>query len=458
MNEGSREPLTRRAAWTAYVLFAAPRERRAPFRSPAALDRAQRRRVRRAVAHAYEHVPYYRETMDALRLRPGELRAASDLARLPVIEREQLQRDPEYFMSRAQPAERYVELSTDGTTAMPVTVLHDPFALIQGATHTERREATIFKLAGRRLRLRRVFVGSEMGMLARTTREFRKRSLIPARLRYSDLWLSMLDPPAKNAERISEFRADVLRCYGSYVEALFLHAEADGASFVAPRVIVYGADGVSDPVRRLIAERHGAALLSAYGAGEAHHIAVECERNSGLHLNDDLYPVRIVDGEGRELPDGESGDVVVSNLVNRATVLLNYRLGDRAAKLPGRCSCGRSLPRMSLPEGRSDDWVEAPSGEIVHAQAVRGLLLAEDEWVMAFQIEQLSLTNFAVDAVVAERADRDALRARIEERFRERFGDATSTEVRFVEALERTAGGKVRVVRSRRTAAQPAAS
>ena len=53
------------------------------------------------VAHAYEHVPYYRETMRRLGLAPGDIAVGGDLAKLPLIEREQLQRDPEYFVSRA---------------------------------------------------------------------------------------------------------------------------------------------------------------------------------------------------------------------------------------------------------------------------------------------------------------------------------------------------------------------
>jgi phenylacetate-CoA ligase len=205
----------------------------------------------------------------------------------------------------------------------------------------------------------------------------------------------------------------------------------------------------------MIGERFGAAVLSEYGAGEAHHIAVECERHTGLHLNSDLYPVRIVDRDGRDLPDGRSGEVLVSNLVNRATVLLNYRLGDRATKLAKRCSCGRTLPLMSLPEGRTDDWVESPSGEPLHAQAVRALVLADDRWVLAFQIEQLSRTRFDVAAVVAEDTDHDALRGRIQERFRERFGAATDTRVAFVDSLTRTPGGKVRVVTSRLRSGAP---
>jgi hypothetical protein len=54
----SAEPLSTRAAWNAYLLMCAPLQGRFPFRSAAAIERAQRRRVRRIVAHAYEKVPY----------------------------------------------------------------------------------------------------------------------------------------------------------------------------------------------------------------------------------------------------------------------------------------------------------------------------------------------------------------------------------------------------------------
>lgn len=445
MSEPRSEHLLTRAAWTVYAVVQAPRQRRFAFRSWKAIERAQRRRVRSAVAHAYQHVPYYRETMDRLGLGAADFAAAADLARLPLIERGQLQRDPEYFLSRARPVERYVKLATDGTTGAPVTVYHDPFALFQGAAHSERREAIVMKLAGRRFRLRRVFVGSPEGTAARTSQAFRRRSLIPAWVRYSDRHLSMEDPPARNAERISELAPDHVRGYGSYLEALFVHVHRNGAGFRAPRVVVYGADSISEPVRRLIGEELGVSVLSEYGAGEAHHIAIECEQHTGLHLNCDLYPVRIVDSEGRELPDGRPGEVVVSNLVNRGTVLLNYRLGDVAAKLPAPCPCGRSLPLLSFPQGRVDDWVQTPSGELLHAQAVRGLLLA-DASLLAFQVVQHSPLRFTVAAVASRDCDRHEARAGIERRFAERFGPGTSTEVSFVDSLPRTPGGKVRTV------------
>ena len=175
-----------------------------------------------------------------------------------------------------------------------------------------------------------------------------------------------------------------------------------------PRVAVYHSDALAAPARRLIEEHFGIEVLTFYSAVEAATIGFECERHMGLHLNCDLNPVRIVGDDGEELPDGESGEVVVSNLVNRATVLLNYRLGDVAAKLPGPCPCGRSLPLLSFLEGRVGDWIRARDGEAVHPQAVR-TLFTEEEHVWRYQVVQRSLSHFAIALVTAPECDRPRL-------------------------------------------------
>ena len=55
-------------------------------------------------------------------------------------------------------------------------------------------------------------------------------------------------------------------------------------------------------------------------------------------------------------PSGRSdgfGDVIVTDLLNRAMPLIRYRIGDVAALSPAsRCRCGRALPRLSRVEGR----------------------------------------------------------------------------------------------------------
>ena len=45
----------------------------------------QDEKLRRLIRHAYHHVGYYRERMDALGLGPEDIRTLDDLAKLPLL-------------------------------------------------------------------------------------------------------------------------------------------------------------------------------------------------------------------------------------------------------------------------------------------------------------------------------------------------------------------------------------
>ena len=140
----------------------------------------------------------------------------------------------------------------------------------------------------------------------------------------------------------------------------------------------------------------------------------------------------------------ETGEVIISNTVNGATVLLNYRLGDLAAIVPGKCPCGRTLPMLTFPPGRSDDLLELPSGKTVHPQTARTIFTVEPVW--QFQVIQTSRTSFTVKVIPEKSVDLEALRARVMARFAERFGPEVAVDLSFVEHIDRTAGGKFRPV------------
>jgi len=420
---------------------------RFPFQPQEAVERAQARRVRRMVAHAYATVPYYRATMDRLGLRPDDFRGAADLAKLPIVGREELQRDSEAFVSTAAPVDRYLKLRSGGSTGAPRTVFYDAAALLENAAHGERMRSIYTPLIGRATRYRETVLTPPHGAASDVSRFVRARGVAPGRFWIERRFVSLLDPPERIAEQIDEFRPEVLRAYGSILETLFAHYRARGTPFHRPKLITYSSDDISPATRRLITEEYGIPVFAAYQAIEALKIGFECDRHRGYHLNLDLYPVRIVGAAGEPVPDGTSGEVVVSNLVGRATVLLNYRLGDLATVDPEPCPCGRSLPLLSALDGRRDDVIELPSGRIVHPQALRGVLTGEER-VWQYQIVQQTPAHFTV-AIMADPADRSALRDRVAAGLAARLVDPVTIEVTFVDAIARTAGGKVRPIVSR---------
>jgi phenylacetate-CoA ligase len=445
MSEPTRVSVAQRFAFSAEALVRSFTEPRAPYRTWTAIERAQRRRVRRAVAHAIEHVPHYREACRRLGLGPGDFLTAADLAKLPLIEREHLQRDPEYFVSEVRPLNRCVELHSGGGSGMPVSVFLGPHDLVDRAC-IRTRVRNAFAPAIRNLGRRRVLtVVSPHGNSARFRRTTRRVLFAPSDPRQIQLEIAIDTDPAEALTAINEFRPDIVRGFGSYVEALFTQAVRGGQPFHRPQLVVYGGDPISAGARRMLREALGIEVLSGYGAVEAPLIGFECIRHRGFHLNVDVCPLRIVDADGRDRPPGESGDVVISDLANRTTVLLNYRLGDVAALIPEWCDCGISLPLLSDLQGRSHEWVEGHDGRPIHPQRI-ALPFSRDEEVWGYQVKQLAPGRFTALIVPASGADGGLIRTRVRERFASMVGPDESVEISLVDSLPRTPGGKVRRV------------
>jgi phenylacetate-CoA ligase len=95
---------------------------------------------------------------------------------------------------------------------------------------------------------------------------------------------------------------------------------------------------------------------------EIGRLEFECERRDGFHLNVNLCAERIVDEAGRDVRAGTSGEDVVSNLVNWATVLLNYWLDDRASLAAGPCPCERLLPLLERLKGPCPETIVLADG------------------------------------------------------------------------------------------------
>jgi len=445
----TRSTLSQRLLNTSYLALHYRGQAKYPYKSLEQILADQSRRVQRTVEYACRHVPYYRETMQRLGLTPLDFRTANDLAKLPLLERGELQRDPEYFVSTAEPLTHYLQTRSSGTMGRPCTFFYDWRSLCLDAGHTGRAGAVIERVLGRSLGYRKTMILHPRGTASLQQEFYRDRLCLPGRLAIERQELSLLDPLQVNVPLINAFKPDVIHSFGSYLAALFEYVRSSGQAFHRPRLLLYTFDALPESARQMIADSFGVPAFSIYEAVEAHNIGFECEKHVGFHLNVDLCPLRIVDADGRNLPDGHSGNVVISNLVNRGTVLLNYRLGDIATRVSEHCPCGRVLPLLSHPEGRQDDWLERPSGQPVHPQAVVRIF-KHVAHVWQWQVVQEAECRFRVLLVPAETCDRQQTQERIASELIRVFGQQASVNVCFVDSIPRTAGGKVRSVISMR--------
>lgn len=117
-------------------------------------------------------------------------------------------------------------------------------------------------------------------------------------------------------------------------------------------------------------------------------------------------------------------------------------------------------PATSYVEGRIDDWLELPDGELLHPQALCRLLTDENEHVRSYQIEQRTPSEYVLRVVAAPGLDgvgRRELMRRLRGYVETVAGEGAAVEVEYVAELPRTPRGKVRAIISlnSRRRAQP---
>jgi phenylacetate-CoA ligase len=167
--------------------------------------------------------------------------------------------------------------------------------------------------------------------------------------------------------RIRRIRPLLLYGYPSVLHRFACFVERSGESLRVP-FVGSSSERLYDYRREKIASVFGCPVADEYGAAEVSIIGAECPRGS-MHATMENLIIEVVDAEGRPLAEGESGELVVTDLRNVAMPLLRYRLGDTVRRVSGPCPCGRGLERIEIQEGTKFGELELPSGRVVNAVA-----------------------------------------------------------------------------------------
>ena len=161
---------------------------------------------------------------------------------------------------------------------------------------------------------------------------------------------------------MKDFQSTVLHITPSYLLHIHSKLQEEGIKpgDLALRMALIGAEPHSENTRLKIEELFQIGAFNSYGLSELNGpgVAFECVCRKDMHVWEDAYIVEIIDpATGETLEDGQEGEVVLTNLVRRATPILRYRTRDRAFLHPEPCECGRTHRRLSRILGRTDDML-----------------------------------------------------------------------------------------------------
>ncbi len=166
----------------------------------------------------------------------------------------------------------------------------------------------------------------------------------------------------RQIQTMKDFQSTVLHITPSYL--LHVHSrlgeDAIDRKDLALRKAFIGAEPHSENTRRKLQDLLQIDAYNSYGLSELNGpgVAFECVCKKDMHVWEDAFIAEIVDPKtGETRKDGEEGELVLTNLVRRATPILRYRTRDLAFLHPEGCDCGRTHRRLSRILGRTDDML-----------------------------------------------------------------------------------------------------
>lgn len=430
-----------KAVNTAYTVPACLWEGMMPWAPPQLLCFMQRARLRRMIRHAWKNVPFYRSAMESRGLRPGDFRKAEDLNLLPLVSNQQFIREATSFNPR--------NLDIGDDLLLPAgnykRIYWSRMAALQWFARATRPRGVLNNLLDMDSGYVELYI--QPGEDANPTlNRFWKDNLFFTGRAGTRLRLDINDPHSEILAAINDMRPDLVLSYGSHTELFFRYLEQNNLEFKPPKIWIYGSDMMSPGTRESIEKRYGCLVYSTYAMNEIGGLGFECERRDGFHLNIDSCHVRVIDEQGNTVAPGVSGEVVISNLVNPATVILNYRTGDWGRISTTPCVCGRTLPLLEDMEGRVCDTIHCFGERDISYGILAvpvGKVLREVE---NFQVVQERRGHLCWNLVPFADTRKEAVEADLREITGKVVPPPNEIEVKWVSEIEKTPRGKRKFV------------
>ena len=405
----------------------------------------QLERLRRTLAHAYGNVAHYRNAFDEAGVAPDDFAALDDLARFPFTAKDDLRRNYPFGMF-AVPRERVARVhASSGTTGVPTVVGYTPGDLDMWADVMARSLRAAGARPGDIVHIAFGYGLFTGGLGFHDGAERLGCTVVPASGGFTE----------RQVRLIADFEPAVMAVTPSYMLAVADEFERQGldARATSLRIGVHGAEPWTESMRAEIEARFDIQAVDVYGLSEVigPGVAAECvETKDGLHIWEDHFYPEIVDPEtGAVLPEGETGELVLTSLTKEACPVIRYRTRDLTRLLPGTA---RSMRRMARVTGRSDDMLIIRGVNLFPTQIEE--ILLEDERLSPHYVLEVRREGRLDDLTVVVEAKGEAGDAAVRAaagdalagHIKSRLGVSVGVSVTAPGSVERSIGKAKRIV------------
>ena len=313
------------------------------------LRKLQAEKLKRTVETALRS-PFYGNRLGRLGITSDTIKTVDDIRKIPFTTKQDLRENYPFGLVGGDMKDAIRIHSSSGTTGHPTVVVYSRHDIDSWANMVARnmymvgcRDTDVFQNSSGY----GMFTG---GLGFQYGAEKLGATTIPA--------------AAGNSKRqimfIRDFGTTCLHAIPSYAIRLADVFKDEG---IDPRstklhTLFIGAEPHTEEQRRRIEQLLGVKAYNSFGMTEMNGpgVAFECKYQNGMHLWEDNYIVEIVDPDTLEpVPDGETGEMVLTTLDRTMMPILRYRTRDLTRIILGECPCGRTHRRIDRIKGRTDD-------------------------------------------------------------------------------------------------------
>lgn len=384
------------------------------------LSSTQQRKLRRLLAEAVNHVPFYRQSWKELGLSSDELTDPAVLARLPVLTKAELAGVParERVSERFHPR-RLAEESTTGSTGQP-------FSLYLDAAYRRRRNARFLR-----------------ALLSAGYRPWQRLMLLTDRHPGSGLrrgrlhYVSVEQPTGAIAEACARIRPAVLYGFATPLRLLAEHLREAGTDYPRPRLVISTAEVLDSATRSTLETAFGCPVADFYGMTEMGLVAWKRPGDTGYLMSHnavvtELVPEASCPGRYRML---------MTNLDLLASPLIRFDSGDLAI-----VEDVDGAPMVTVIEGRRIDTIVCRDGSELSPYRITDAL-RDVAGLRRFRVTQRRTTEFAVE-IEADPCMREAIAAQITTIFDSLLGENLQLDFTYSDRLVPEGARKFRPVAS----------
>lgn len=316
------------------------------------IEEIQLERLKHMVEKAYNNVPFYKQKLDEVGIKPSDIQSLKDVAKIPFTTKNDLREQYPYGLF-AEPMKNIARIhASSGTTGKPVVAGYTKSDLknwsnaiariVTAAGVTDEDIAQVSFGYG-------LFTG---GFGLHYGLEKVGATIVPMSSGNTQKQIMLMQDFGTTALVATP-------SYAMYISEVIEEMNIPKSNFKL-KYGLFGAEGMSEEMRHTLEKRFGAKVTTNYGLTEVSGPGVsgECEYQNGQHINEDMFLVEIVDpNTGEVLPYGEKGEVIITTLTKEAMPVLRYRTRDISYLIPEPCQCGRTTYRLAPIQGRTDDML-----------------------------------------------------------------------------------------------------